>query len=173
MHTETFDSLVVGGGPAGLTAAIYLARYLRRTCVVDDGASRALLIPESHNYPGFKGIAGPELLRRLRDQAAQYGAHFMRGRVDDLAREADTFVARIEDRQIMARCVLLATGIVDEKPAVQGLQDVGYRGAIRFCPICDGYEALDQPIGVPGPVKTACNKALFLRTYSADVMLLA
>jgi thioredoxin reductase (NADPH) len=174
MRTDTFDCVIVGGGPAGLTAAIYLARYLRRTCVVDDGNSRALLIPESHNYPGFKGIAGPELLRRLREQAAQYGAQFVRGRVEELKREADgAFVASVAGEPIQARRVLLATGIVDEKPAVEGLKEVVYRGAIRFCPICDGYEALDKRIGVLGSVKTACTKALFMRTYSADVTLLA
>jgi len=174
MRTDTFDCVIVGGGPAGLTAAIYLARYLRRTCVIDDGSSRALLIPESHNYPGFKGIAGPELLRRLHEQAAQYGAHFVRGRVEELKHEADgTFVASVAGEPIQARRVLLATGIVDEKPAVGGLKEVVYQGAIRFCPICDGYEALDKRIGVLGPVKTACTKALFMRTYSADVTLLA
>src|SRR5947209_12801296 len=174
MRTEAFDCLIVGGGPAGLTAAIYLARYLRRTCVIDDGSSRALLIPESHNYPGFKGIAGPELLRRLRGQAAQYGAQFVRGRVEELKHEADgTFVASVAGEPIQARRVLLATGIVDEKPAVDGLKEVVYRGAIRFCPICDGYEAMDKRVGVLGSARTACNKALFMRTYSADVILLA
>ena len=68
------DCLIVGGGPAGLTAAIYLARYRWRALVIDDGKSRAAMIPESHNYPGFKGIAGPDLLARLRDQALLYGA---------------------------------------------------------------------------------------------------
>src|SRR2546423_1664664 len=174
MRTETFDCVVVGGGPAGLTAAIYLTRYLRRTCVVDDGNSRALLIPESHNYPGFKGIAGPELLRRLREQAAQYGAQFVPGHADGLEREAaGAVVASVAGEPIRARRILLATGIIDEKPAVEGLQEVVYRGAIRFCPICDGYEALDKRVGVLGVVKTACNKALFMRTYSADVTLLA
>src|SRR5438105_15246753 len=108
MRTETFDCVIVGGGPAGLTAAIYVARYLRRTCVVDDGNSRASLIPESHNYPGFKGIAGPELLRRLREQAAQYGAEFVRGRADELRREADAFVASADGREIKMQRVLLA-----------------------------------------------------------------
>src|SRR3954462_14796404 len=114
MRTETFDCVIVGGRRAGLTAAIYLARYMRRTCVVDEGNSRALLIPESHNYPGFKGIAGPELLGRFRGQAAQYGAHFVRGRAGELRLEADgTFEARVEGIPIKARRVLLATGIVD------------------------------------------------------------
>jgi thioredoxin reductase (NADPH) len=174
MQTDTFDCLIVGGGPAGLTASIYLARYLRHTCVIDEGNSRASLIPESHNYPGFKGIAGPELLRRLREQAAQYGAQLVRGRAQNLGREADgAFVANVDGRAVKARRVLLATGIVDETPAVEGLEEVVYRGSIRFCPICDGYEVLDKRIGVLGSVKSACNKALFLRTYSADVTLLA
>ena len=174
MQQDSFECLIIGGGPAGLTAATYLARYLRRTCVVDDGQSRALLIPESHNYPGFKGIAGPDLLRRLREQAAQYGAHLLHGRVDNLTRQADGgFAASIAGKPVRARHVLLATGIVDERPPVQGLKEVVYQGAIRFCPICDGYEALDKRIGVLGPMKTACNKALFLRTYSAEVTLLA
>src|SRR4051812_38936197 len=150
MRTETFDCVIIGGGPAGLTAAIYLARYLRRTCVIDDGNSRALLIPESHNYPGFKGIAGPELLRRLHEQAAQYGAQFVGGRVEELKRETDAFVVSVDGGPIKTRRILLATGIVDEKPAVEGLQEVVYRGAIRFCPICDGYEARDKRIGVLG-----------------------
>jgi thioredoxin reductase (NADPH) len=68
------DCLIIGGGPAGLTAAIYLARYRRAAVLVDDRASRAALIPASHNYPGFKGIAGPDLLARLREQALLYGA---------------------------------------------------------------------------------------------------
>lgn len=174
MQKNVFDCLVIGGGPAGLTAAIYLARFLRRTCVADEGNSRALLIPESHNYPGFVGIAGSDLLQRLRQQAAEYGTEFVHGRVDQLAQEADgTFTARAGGKAMRAQRVLLATGIVDEKPAVEGLRDVVYRGAIRFCPICDGYEVIDKRIGVLGRVKSAMNKATFLRTYSASVMLLA
>ena len=70
---EDFDCLIVGGGPAGLTAAIYLARYRRKVVIFDNGESRAALIPESHNYPGFPhGISGQELLRTLRRQAETY-----------------------------------------------------------------------------------------------------
>src|SRR4051794_13203457 len=64
MTDKIYDSLIIGGGPAGLTAGIYLARFLRDVLIVDAGNSRAALIPESHNYPGFKGIGGPELLKR-------------------------------------------------------------------------------------------------------------
>ena len=89
------DALIIGGGPSGLMAAIYLARYRRKVLLIDEGASRAALIPESHNYPGFKGIAGPALLARLREQASLYGAPLERGRVISLHHRSDGgFVAR-------------------------------------------------------------------------------
>jgi thioredoxin reductase (NADPH) len=167
------DCLIIGGGPAGLTAAIYLARYRRDIVLVEDGQSRARLIPESHNYPGFTGISGPDLLAVLREQAERYGTRMRRLRIDGLQREADgTFVARAGADTIAARRVLLATGIVDEAPALPGMGEVIYRGAIRFCPICDGYEAMDRRIGVLGRLDTACKKALFLRTYTREVVLL-
>src|SRR3954453_18374184 len=111
------DCLIIGGGPAGLTAAIYLARYCRKVLVVDDGHSRAELIPESHNYPGFTGgISGSALLRALRDQAERYGAVLRHGRIGGLQTHGDGFVAACGNEQLSARRVLLATGIVDESP---------------------------------------------------------
>jgi thioredoxin reductase (NADPH) len=168
------DCLVVGGGPAGLTAAIYLGRYRRLTTVIDDGASRAVKIPESHNYPGFKGIGGRALLQRLQEQALQYGAVFEKGRVTSLHRQSDgVFVARYGQSEIHARSVLLATGLVDECPDFDGLGEGVYHDAVRYCPICDGYEALDKRIGIIGPIKSAGSKALFLKTYSQTVSLFA
>jgi thioredoxin reductase (NADPH) len=165
------DCLIVGGGPAGLTAAIYLARYRRAAVIVDEGASRAALIPASHNYPGFKGIAGPDLLARLRDQALLYGAALKQGRVTTLQRAPRSgFLAHWQGREVAARTVLLATGLVDESPDIAGLATAVYDGAIRFCPICDGFEAMDRRIGVLGAPQEAGHKALFLRTYSRRVM---
>lgn len=165
------DCLIIGGGPAGLTAAIYLARYRRSVLVVDAGESRAALIPESHNYPGFKGIGGPALLERLREQARLYGAGLEKVTVTALARDGDVFTAEAAGKSLHARTVLMATGIVDKKPAVEGLGEGIAHGLIRFCPVCDGYEARDKRIGVLGPFDTAGHKALFLRTYSRDVAL--
>ena len=165
------DCLIIGGGPAGLTAAIYLARYRRQGLVVDAGESRAALIPESHNYPGFQGIAGPALLERLRAQARRYGAELRRGTVSALARDGDVFTAVADGERLRARTVILATGLVDKKPDTEGLREGIAHGAIRFCPICDGYEATDKRIGVLGPFDTAGHKALFMRTYSRDVRL--
>jgi thioredoxin reductase (NADPH) len=170
---QPYDCLIIGGGPAGLTAAIYLARYRRRVIVLDAGKSRAAWIPTSHNYPGFEdGIGGPELLARLAGQADQYGAELRRGEVTRLARNGKTFTATAEGKRVSAQRVLIATGIVDETPVLPGLRDAVYEGALRFCPICDGYEVAGERIALLGHIETAWRKAIFLRTYSKDVTLL-
>jgi thioredoxin reductase (NADPH) len=169
----THDCLVIGGGPAGLTAALYLARFCRNVLLMDGGDSRAALIPESHNYPGFAhGVSGGKLLAQLREQATQYGATIADGRVETLARDGERFRATCGERTITAPMVILATGIVDEKPALPSLPEFIYRGGVRFCPVCDGYEAMDKRIAVAGPLRKAVKKALFLRAYSRNVVVL-
>jgi thioredoxin reductase (NADPH) len=167
------DCLIVGGGPAGLTAATYLGRYRRSVILIDEGESRAALIPESHNYPGYTGIAGPDLLKLLRRQATDFGARLLEGRVDALEPEADQLLAvRFGGKTLRARAVLLATGIIDKDPPLPGITIAVQKGTLRYCPICDGYEARDQRIGVFGSIQSGGKKALFLRTYSAEVTLL-
>jgi thioredoxin reductase (NADPH) len=169
---DTYDCLIVGGGPAGLTAAIYLARYRRKVLVIDAGRSRAAWIPKTHNYPGFEdGISGTALLRKLREQAEEYGAQLHEGKVTKLEEARDGFVATAHGKTISAKRVLMATGIIDETPALPGLREAVYEGSLRFCPICDGYEARDQKIAVLGYAETGWRKALFLRTYSRGVTL--
>lgn len=168
-----YDCLIIGGGPAGLTAATYLARYRRRVMVIDDGNSRAGLIPVSHNYPGYFGISGAELLGILRAQSEQYGASHLSGRVSALEPQEDhSFLAQADGREIGARAVIIATGVRDVDPQMPGLKSAVQSGSLRYCPICDGFEAADQRIGVLGTVASAARKSLFLRTYSADVTLL-
>jgi thioredoxin reductase (NADPH) len=170
--SSIYDCLIIGGGPAGLTAAIYLGRFRRNVLLVDDAKSRAALIPESHNYPGFPhGISGPDLLKELRRQAEEYATLYT-ARIERLTTAPDGFLAEGNGVKVQARRVLIATGIVDEAPEIAGLRDAVYRGALRFCPICDAYEATDKRIGVLGRVATAWKKALFLRSYSRDVTLL-
>jgi len=170
-----FDCLIIGAGPAGLTAAIYLSRYRRNILVMDEGRSRAALIPESHNYPGFRGISGAQLLKILDDQVSQYGVEVQRQKVVSLSREPQGgLTAEVgSGARVRAAKVLLATGIIDEGPKLPGLKQVIYEGSLRFCPICDAYEAVDRRIGVLGSVATAAKKALFLRTYSREVVLLS
>lgn len=172
---KPLDVLIIGGGPAGLTAALYLARFRRDVAVVDNRASRCALIPQSHNYPGVPhGISGAEVLNDLREQVALYKAQQVEGTITKLERDGNDFIARINgNADIRARKVILATGIVDEKPNLPRMQEFIYKGAVRFCPICDGYEAMDQRIGVIGPIRTAIKKALFLRTWSKQLTILS
>lgn len=163
------DCLVIGGGPAGLLTAVYLGRYRRNVQVIDAGESRAAKIPESHNYPGFFGIGGPEVLARLRAQAEKYGAQIVGGSVTSLIKENEAFIALASNGVCKARFVILATGLVDYCPPIEG--GSANWDAIRFCPICDGFEAIDRRIGVVGDIEAGGKKALFLRTYSNNVSL--
>lgn len=172
MKGEGFDAVIVGAGPAGLTAAAYLGRYRRRTLVLDGGPPRAGWIPKSHNTPGFpQGIGGEALLALLRAQAERYGAVFRRERVADLGRSENGFEFALESGAARADCVVLATGLVDRTPDLAGLDEAMRRGVVRVCPICDAYEAIDQRIAVLGDGDLGGREALFLRTYSDRVTL--
>lgn len=174
---DIFDCLIVGGGPAGLTAAIYLGRFHLDVVVVDAGQGRAASIPLTRNHAGFPdGIAGRELLVRMRAQAMKYGTTILDGEVEAIAREGDTFVARVGERVIRARSVLLATGVVNRRPA--GMSDAVHddavaRGLMRYCPICDGYEVTDKNVAVLGTGERGGNEARFLRSFTATVTLIA
>ena len=168
----TWECLIIGAGPAGLTAAIYLARYRRRVLIADAGSSRAAAIPESHNHPGFFGISGRELLDRLQRQADLYGVEIRRVTIEMLERSAGEFRAYTGSDQMVAHRVLLATGITDNSPALPGLQRAIAERIVRYCPVCDGYEALDKNIAVVGHLEHAAKEAAFLRTYSASVSVL-
>lgn len=166
------DCLIIGAGPAGLTAAIYLARFHRNVVIADGGESRASLIPVSHNYPGFpEGISGRDLLRRLREQSLQYGAKILSGRVTALERENDLFVCTINGKLVYSKKVLLATGVHDEHPKIECWDEAILKGTIRLCPICDGYDVSDQKIGLISTVRCSLDHSLFLRTYSKNITL--
>jgi thioredoxin reductase (NADPH) len=168
------DCVIIGGGPAGLTAAIYLARFRRRVLLIDSGDSRASWIPRSRNLPGFpEGVEGAVLLDRMRDQARRYGADLRRGRAQALTRGDDgVFSLDIDGEVVKAPSALLATGVLENEPRLPHVVDAVKRGVIRICPICDGFEAIDKRIGVLGNSDHAAAEALFLRTYTAHLTLL-
>ncbi len=171
---DNTDVLVIGGGPAGLTAATYLGRLHRRCIVVDAGHSRARWIPESNNCPGFPhGISGVDLLARLREQAGSFGAVFAQGTVQALGRDADGFIARADDgRCWRAAAVIIATGLADRLPELPDVEDAIACGALRLCPVCDAYEASDQAIGIYGPWEAITAHVPFLRGYTSRLALL-
>lgn len=176
---DILDCLIVGGGPAGLTTALYLARFKRRFRVVDSGSPRAAWIPTSHNIPMFaEGISGNNLLARARTNLDQYGDCVLPGMVTGLRRQPDRFIAVVEGNdgstsQIAARRVVLATGAVDIEPDLPDVPNAVQRGLVRYCPICDGYESRDQKIAVIAYGAHGIGEAVFIaRTYSRDVTLL-
>jgi thioredoxin reductase (NADPH) len=167
------EVLIVGAGPAGLTAATYLARYRRRVLVADGGKSRACWIPVSHNMPGFpQGVTGDAILRRMTDQAQEYGAVVEGGRIETLARDGEGFVARLSGRTVRARAVLLAAGVTDRHPDLPGVEAAVERGLVRICPICDGYEAVDKAVAVIADNDLGGREAAFIRTYTDRLTLI-
>ena len=171
------DCLVIGGGPAGLTAAIYLSRYHLDIMVVDGGKSRAAWIPTSHNHAGFPdGINGKELLKRMCDQARLYGTRIEDGQVTRLEKGEDgLFTAEWGSGPVRARSILLATGVTNRRPPMdEELHDAAMaEGLIRYCPICDGYEVTDQRVAVIGTGESGAAEARFLRSYTADLTLVS
>ncbi len=170
---DSVDTLIVGAGPAGLTAAVYLARFRRRVLVADTSASRARWIPKSRNLPGFaQGLHGETLLERLRDQVRAYGVEVRPAKVDALTAEpAGGFMARLGGEAVRSSTVILATGVVETVPAIPGAVEAITRSLMRVCPICDGFEAQGKKVAVLGSGDHAAGEALFLRTWAADVSL--
>lgn len=170
---ESLDALIVGAGPAGLTAAIYLARFRRRFTVVHDDKSRAGWIPLTRNHPGFPGgVSGPDLLARIQAQAEAYGAPVLTGRVEGLVLVDGVFEAVLAGETLRARTVLLATGVVDLTPDLPGVEDAVRDSLLRICPICDGFEVIGRRVAVIGDDARGAREALFLRTYSDAITLI-
>ena len=167
------DAIVIGAGPAGLTAAISLGRFRRNFRVFDVGDSRASWIPTSHNHPGFPdGVGGLELLARMKAQAERYGCAVRKAAVEDIFSDNDGFRVLAGGETLVARTVLLATGVADNEPPLPGVQAAIRNGLVRICPICDGYEAIDQKLAVIGASDLGAREALFLKTYSDQITLI-
>lgn len=173
--SDILDCLIVGGGPAGLTAATYMARFLRTVQVIDGGNPRLSWIPKSHNYPGVpEGMHGKDALHHMRNQVNLYRVPVINARVETLQKnEEGIFLAlRKDGGEIKARTVLLCTGVLDIEPQFNGAKQALENSILRYCPICDGYEAINKKTVVLGFSKGGLAEALFVRHYTPHITLL-
>jgi thioredoxin reductase (NADPH) len=166
------EVIIVGGGLAGLSAAIYLGRAKRDTLLLDAGKSMAQWEPEAQNYLGFpEGISGPELLARGRKQAGRYGTVFKREHVLRGWARNGGFSLRGKSGRYVCKRLLLATGIFHIPPNIPGAKPcLGH--SMFFCKDCDGYRVQGKPIGVYGWSNEAVDYALGMLCYSSCVVIL-
>lgn len=173
MTTQIIDCVIIGAGPAGMTAAIYLARFRRNIVIIGNGQSRASLIPLSHNYPGFpKGINGKILLKRMEKQLESFGVEIVNDTIQKVIKKSHYFEISGNNTLLVAKKMILATGVADIEPDLPNLKDTIRKGLIRHCSICDAYEVINQKIAVIGTGNKGIKEALFLRDYSPDITLL-
>ncbi len=169
---NAYDVVVIGGGAAGLSAALVLARARRRVLVVDSGAPRNAPAARMHGYLSRDGLPPADLLATGRAEVSEYGGEVVTGEVADVERSGSRFLVRLADgRRLSARRLLVATGLRDELPDVPGLQARWARDVLH-CPYCHGWEVRDQRIGVLGDASPeSVGYAQIVRQWAADVVL--
>lgn len=167
---DSYDVTIVGGGPAGLAAALFLARYLHSVVLVDSHDPRNWEARGINGYLGLHGITPPELRARGREEAARYGAQLVDGCVSTVRRESDDcFVTTLDGGQTFtSRRLMLAIGIKDVWPEVPGL-DHCYGQTVHHCPDCDGHEARDKRTVVIASGRSAAGMAFALTTWTRDI----
>ncbi|MEU2929180.1 NAD(P)/FAD-dependent oxidoreductase [Streptomyces sp. NPDC007251] len=170
-ESNRYDVVVVGGGAAGLSAALVLGRARRRTLVVDAGEPRNAPSAHMQGYLSRDGMSPAEFLAVGREEIARYGVELVRDRVVDAGRDAGGFTARLAGgRPVRARQLVIATGLKDELPEVPGLAERFGRDVIH-CPYCHGWEARDLPTGVLATSPLSVHQALMVTQWSKDVRL--
>ncbi len=166
---DSYDVVVIGGGAAGLSGALMLARSRRSVVVIDAGAPRNAPAAGVHGLLGRDGTPPSELLERGRAEVRRYGGHVVTGEVSAVAPDDNGFdVVLADGRTLSARRLLVATGLVDELPNIPGLRDRWGRDVVH-CPYCHGWEVRDQAIGVLATGPLSVHQALLFRQLSEDV----
>jgi len=169
--SETRDLIIVGGGPAGLTAAIYGARAALNTLLIEKAVygGQISLTNDVENYPGFpEGVSGPELSERFRAQAEKFGARFENDEVQGLEVEGDTYVLKGYDATHRARAVILATGADPRRLNVPGEERYVGRG-VSWCATCDGFFFRGKHVVVVGGGDAAVEEGMFLTKFADTV----
>lgn len=168
-----YDAIIVGGGPAGLSAALVLGRCRRHVLVCDAGHPRNAASGGVHGFLTRDGMLPSDLLRISREQIQKYGVEFRNGVVSTIAREDSGFLICFDGGvELQCRKLLLATGVRDLLPDIEGLAPM-WGKSVHHCPYCDGWEWRDQPLAVYAPRNRGFGLAMSLRsTWSREVALL-
>jgi thioredoxin reductase len=172
-HMNQYDVVVIGGGAAGLSAAMVLSRARRQVLVVDGGQPRNAPAGHMHGFLSRDGMPPRELLAVGRDEVESYGGEITHGHVSAVAREDDAFVVTLQNgRTVSTRRLLVATGLRDELPDIGGLRERWARDVLH-CPYCHGHEVRDRALGVIGWTPESVRYAQIVRQWSHDVVLFA
>jgi thioredoxin reductase len=173
MEDEVRDVVVVGGGAAGLSAGLMLARARRRVTVVDAGAPRNAPADGVHALLGLDGVSPAELLARGRAEVTGYGGEVIAGEVGDVSPAPEGFKIKMTNGdRLHARRLLIATGLVDELPEIPGLRERWGRDVVH-CPYCHGWEVRDKLIGVLATGPMSVHQALLFRQWTGHLRYLS
>lgn len=170
---KVFDCAIIGGGPAGLSAALYLLRFQRKVVVFTHGDPRVTWAPRIHNLIGYpKGISGKSLLHHIDEQFHSYKKFKCIQAEVSVKKAKGGFEITDGKTQYFARKVILATGITDNQPNLKNLKTLRRKGLLRYCSICDGYEMTKQPIAVLANDDMGIQKALFIGTWTSKIKII-
>ncbi len=171
METKSYDVLIIGGGPAGSTAALYLARYARKAVVVGKDLGATCNAGEIENWPGTKSIPGMELVNNFQEHAKQYGADFVFAITESIERTENGFALEVNDIRYEAKAVILANGTLHKKLEIPGEAEFVGKG-VSYCATCDGMFFGDKDVVVIGGSDAAAKATLYLGDVAKNVTII-